>query len=325
MFRLNYTLKKSLITLLFWGMWTQGYTQMYPQNSLYLVDLYQVNPAYAGLERSLSINFNYRDQWSGFEESPRQLYVNAHMPVYLLNGGVGLSVISDQIGTLRFSSLNLSYSRVSNIRNGLISGGVSLGYRSISLDGSKLITPDGVYQGGIMDHKDPRLQESLVSGNNLNYSLGVFIGTNSFDLGLSMDNLFLKSDQLKENTVSQYGVARFYGRLPLTWNELIFYPSLLVKTDFRVYQSDISCLVKSGNIFGGLSLRGYNPNSLDSIVILGGIRVNRNYTISYSYDLGVSAIKSVSQGAHEININYNLNKLIGLGLPPEIIFNPRNL
>ena len=113
--------------------------------------------------------------------------------------------------------------------------------------------------------------------------------------------------------------------MPLIWNDFIFYPTILLKTDFQSYQTDLSWLAKSGSVFGGISLRGYSPDSFDSIVILGGIVVNQNYTISYGYDLGLSSLRRVSQGAHEININYNLNKLIGLGLAPEIIFNPRNL
>jgi hypothetical protein len=84
-------------------------------------------------------------------------------------------------------------------------------------------------------------------------------------------------------------------------------------------------LLKSGNIFGGCSLRGFNDNSFDSLVILGGLRLSAHYSVSYSYDVGINALKTATQGSHELHINYNLNKLIGIGLPPEIIYNPRNL
>ena len=106
---------------------------------------------------------------------------------------------------------------------------------------------------------------------------------------------------------------------------MILYPSVLIKTDLQSYQTDLSCIAKSGNVFGGLSLRGYNSQSLDAVVIIAGIEFNRNYTLSYSYDVGLNEIGSFSGGSHELNINYNLNRLLGIGLPPEIIYNPRYL
>ena len=115
------------------------------------------------------------------------------------------------------------------------------------------------------------------------------------------------------------------GRYPVRLLDMILYPSVLIKTDLQSYQTDLSCIAKSGNVFGGLSLRGYNSQSLDAVVIIAGIEFNRNYTLSYSYDVGLNEIGSFSGGSHELNINYNLNRLLGIGLPPEIIYNPRYL
>ena len=52
---------------------------------------------------------------------------------------------------------------------------------------------------------------------------------------------------------------------------------------------------------------------------------NEHYTLSYAYDIGLSALRGSHEGTHEILLNYNLNKLIGAGLPPKIIYNPRFL
>ena len=106
---------------------------------------------------------------------------------------------------------------------------------------------------------------------------------------------------------------------------MLLYPSLLLKTNFASYQSDLSCVAKSGNVFGGISLRGFNAESLDAVAIIAGIEFNKNYTLSYSYDVGLSQVGRLAGGSHEIHFNYNLNKLLGIGLPPEIIYNPRYL
>ena len=299
--------------------------QLAKQNSLYLVDLYQVNKGYGGLDRSLSVNFNFRDQWTGIDRQPTQLSLNAHMPLYLWDGGVGFSLKSDRIGALNITSFDISYNRIVKMAFGIVSGGVGLGFSQATLDGQILVTPDGVYQGANIDHRDPILLEGTDSGISPDYSLNLFIGHQFFDLGISASNFLVPQTKIGTGQIDNRKNFNVFGRFPVALNDMILYPSLLLKTDFQQYQTEISALVKSGNIFGGISLRGFSKRSLDALVFMGGIKINRHYTLSYSFDYGLSALNQVSQGSHEININYNLNKLIGIGLPPEIIYNPRNL
>lgn len=302
-----------------------SYGQLRPQNSLYLIDLYQLNPAYGGLERSLNANFNYRDQWSGFDQNPVQLNVNAHLPLYLFNGGAGFSLQSDKLGGLSMNSFKVSYNNIKKTAFGIISGGLGLGFTSTRLDGSVLLTPEGFYENNVTEHNDPILISEGQRGNRLDYDLGIFIGMEALDVSISFSNLFLPKFNVQNINIKSPNIFNLFIRKPLFIRDLIFLPSLLIKSDFISTQTDVSCLIKSGSVFGGLSLRGYSKRSLDSIVFLGGIKINTNYTLSYSYDAGISSLRSISQGVHEVNVSYNLNKLIGVGLPPEIIYNPRNL
>ena len=299
--------------------------QQYPQNSLYLIDKYSINPAYGGLDRSLSVNFNYRTQWQDIPGQPKSFYANAHMPLYIINGGVGFTVQSDVTGSIKTTRLNLSYNYVYPISGGVISTGGSIGVKQHRINGAELITPDGIYTPGIVSHEDPILSETVMNGLSPDWTIGMFIGQDYFDLGISLSNIAVSSTTFDKFTFDQSKHLSLYGQLSLLIGEFEVYPSFLLKTNFKSYQSDISCLVKSGNIFGGMSLRGFNEKSLDSFVIIGGLRLNEHYTISYSYDMGISALRQVSQGSHEINVNYNLNKRIGIGMPPDIIYNPRNL
>ena len=81
----------------------------------------------------------------------------------------------------------------------------------------------------------------------------------------------------------------------------------------------------NGNVFGGVGLRGYNSSSLDAMSITAGLSLGRHYRLSYSYDIGLSELKRVNEGSHEILLNYNLKKMIGLGNTPKVEYNPRNL
>ena len=75
----------------------------------------------------------------------------------------------------------------------------------------------------------------------------------------------------------------------------------------------------------GTSFRGYNANSIDAVAIIAGIKLGENISMAYAYDLTLSGLNAVSYGTHEIMLNYNLNKPVGKGRPPKIIYNPRSL
>jgi hypothetical protein len=103
-------------------------------------------------------------------------------------------------------------------------------------------------------------------------------------------------------------------------------PSVFLKSDLIQTQIEFSTLVNyNDNIFGGVSIRGYNSNSIDAVVILAGYKLSERVTLAYSYDLTLSGLKHVSNGSHEVLINYNLNRPIGKGILPKIIYNPRFL
>jgi len=293
------------------------------QSSMYMVDIYQHNPAYAGFDNSISANFNYRTQWTGVLENPTHLNANVHLPVYLLNGGVGMSITSESAGALSFTKVNLSYNRVQSFEGGIISGGVSVGFKQIGVNGNLIRTPLGNYDG-VFSHEDPILNETNFSGITPDWVVGVFGRTDYFDFGLTVENLFLSQVTFENLNFQNSKIISFYGATPFYINDLEIQPSLYIKTNLQQIQTDLSVMAKSGNIFGGLGLRGFNENSFDAISFFGGIKLNEHYTLSYAYDFVISELSNFSQGTHELNINYNLNKLIGIGLPPEIIYNPRH-
>lgn len=288
-----------------------------------MVDIYQYNPAFAGFDRSISANFNYRTQWTGVLENPTHLNANIHLPVYLLKGGVGMSITNESAGALTFTKVNVSYNRVQSFQGGIISGGFRLGINQVGINGDIIRTPIGIYDGTI-SHEDPILDEIRVNGISPDWVAGIFARTDFFDFGLTLENLFLSQASIENINFENSKVISFYGGIPFLINDLEIQPSLYIKTNLQQIQTDLSIMAKSGNIFGGLGLRGFNENSFDAISFFGGIKLNDHYTLSYAYDFILGELNNFSQGTHEININYNFNKLIGIGLPPEIIYDPRH-
>jgi len=315
-----------LITILTFMFVFVGVAQQRPQFTQFMLNKYYENPAYGGLDRSLSANLIYRDQYSSLTGNPKTFFAGAHMPVYLWSGAVGFSISNQRSGLINQSAVKFSYNYVSSTPFGFLSFGARAGLDYVSVDGSGILTPEGNYEGGI-NHNDPILDKNTFSGMGLNYEIAAYFYGSDIEAGITLG-------ELPPQTIS-LGPARynksFFGNLFMQYNyrpdkHSSLSSGFLIKTDQAVLQIDLFTIYKMGSgVFGGLTFRGYNSASVDAIGIIIGSKVNNNYSVSYSYDIGISDLRLVNEGSHEILLSYNLNKLIGIGLPPKIIYNPRHL
>ena len=286
---------------------------------------YEINPAYAGLEGSLFLTGNYRSQWQNLEARPVSQRVNAHLPLYFLQGAGGIKINNHNQGSQSITDIELSYNYVLDRSWGLLSGGVSFGVFQYRLDGTRLRTPDGIYTDNLFNHNDSRLGEDLNSTIGGKYSLCVYYINNYFEAGINFSQIPSYKSQLEEGSFRYSSLIKIYGEVPLfLFEEYKIAPSFLLQSDLKQTQIDFAITGEySGNIFGGIGIRGYSNSTLDAMLLIVGWKFNRNYMLAYSFDVGVSKLQSVHQGTHEIQLNYNLNKKIGAGLPPKIIYNPR--
>ncbi len=318
--------------LIMLGCFYQLNAQQAPQYSMYMLNKYGMNPAYGGFDNSLSITGVFRKQWVGLEGSPLTQQLNAHMPMYIMHGGIGLSLENDILGVTRNSSVALSYNYWMPInKKSLVSFGISAGLVQKALDGTKLEAPDGEYGGNTVVHNDNHLPIGLETTLAPTASAGVFYQSERLDFGVSIINLLGNTvDFNLESTTTSILQKRHYmvyGGANFEIGSLFeLMPSILVKSDIDQTQVELSALLRyNGNIFGGGSIRGYDEKTLDAVVFIAGVKLNEKTTLAYSYDMTLSDISNVSDGSHEITINYNLNKPIGGGVPPPIIYNPRFL
>jgi len=297
------------------------------QYTQFSLNKYAYNPAYAGLDNSLSFTAVYRSQWNGLSGNPKAQHVNAHIPLYYLNGAAGLTMQNESYGGLSQTNINLSYSYILDNSFGLMAFAGKLGLSNLRLNGDQVITPDGDYEGGGINHNDPILTAGQISGTGMDVGAGFYFLHKYVEVGLSYSQITKSlislgpADLEMENHFNF--VFEYKYRLNQQW---AIHPSFQAKTDLREWQSDLFLLTKyNGNIFGGIGIRGFSERSLDALTFLVGTNFNRNVKVSYSYDAGLSNLKRANEGSHEILLNYNLNKLIGIGQKQKIIYNPRYL
>lgn len=288
---------------------------------------YRTNPAYAGLDYSLSVDAMIRSQYTGLPGQPQTQYLSAHVPAYFLSGALGLELQRSTEGALSHHTITGSYNYISNLPFGFLSTGLRLGILQTNVDGESLRTPTGDYEPNLVSHNDPLLSNSTFSGLTPIWELGVYLFMGDPQFGVSISRVPTIKQSIGGAEIGLVTHFDVYGQYKYKYNEeLHFLPSILLKSDFNVVQTDVSILAEiNGNVFGGVGLRGYSSSSIDAVSILAGLNLGRHYRLSYSYDIGLSELKRVNEGSHEILLNYNLKKLIGLGNSPNVEYNPRNL
>lgn len=299
--------------------------QHHSLSSLYMFNKYQNISAYAGMEGSIHVTGNYRSQWGGLESSPRSQRLNAHLPLYIINGAGGIRVENHTQGPQSLLNFQASYNYVHSFSWGILSAGVSVGTFQYKLNGSELRTPDGIYTDLVTDHNDSKLSELINSAIGVSYGTSVYLITRYFETGLEVNQLPSYSVALKEGDFKYSTLIKWYGEGNFSvFNGFNIKPTMLIQSDLVDMQLDLNVIAdKSGNVFGGIGMRGYSARTIDAIIPIVGWRFNDNYQLAYSFDIGISALRTVHEGTHEIQLTYNLNKKIGSGLPPKVIYNPR--
>lgn len=315
----------TLIFLIGWCL--MAVAQQPAHYSLYMFNRLNFNPAYAGLDHSLSFTGVHRSQWVGLEGSPTTQNVSVHMPLYLASGGVGLQLENDATGARRYTAATFSYNYQKFIGESILSIGASAGWAQRTIDGSALRTPDGNYTNGEFNHEDDPLFSTVESASVTTFGAGIYFQNERIEGGISVQNITEPAvviENLQLTMVRNYHLT-LSGHFDLL-NNIVFHPSVFVRSDGTQTQMDFSGIFQyNDNIFLGAAFRGYNDTSNDAVSILAGLKLSEKIMLGYAHDITISPLNSVQNGTHEIMINYNLNKRIMGGRPPAIIYNPRSL
>ncbi|MBK8502798.1 MAG: PorP/SprF family type IX secretion system membrane protein [Saprospiraceae bacterium] len=314
--------------LLIWVVTNQIIGQQAPQYTMNMLDKYRNNPAYGGMDASLSVTGALKSQWEIFPGAPKFQHITAHMPLYIASGGVGVQFYHDQIGVEESVGFQASYNYVFETSFGILSAGFSAGLLQKRIDGGKLRTRDGIYEGNTIIHNDPILSSTIGSGMAPTTSLGVYFANDFLEAGIAIDQLVSPTITLNNAEETSFKVKRTisafaeYGYTVNDWLQL--YPSLFVKTDGIQTQLDVSTRFDYQTIyFGGLTFRGYSQATIDALAFFVGARVSQKVSLAYGYDITLSRLRNYTEGTHEIVVHYNIGKTIGVGKPERIIYNPR--
>lgn len=307
-------MKRLLLVLLLFVIFTDVQAQQDPHYTQYMYNMSVMNPAYAGSKENLSMGLLYRKQWVEIEDAPTTATFFGHSAVGK-NVGLGLSVISDKIGPVEENNIYGDFSYTIQL------GGehkLAFGLKT-GLTFHKVGLFSDVYSS-LPDADDPAFQENI-NNTYFNIGTGLFYYTDKYYLGFSVPNM-LKSKHLDlrvNGDEYEFGseASHFFltGGYVFDLNENIkFKPFFMLKSAFNVPASlDLS----TNFLFNQKFEVGATYRLDDSFGAMVNYAVLPNLRIGYAYDHIVSDLKVTTPSSHEIILLYDLN------FPKKVSSSPR--
>jgi len=286
-------MKQTILLLSFALFFTELSAQQDAQFSQNMFNKLANNPGFAGSNQAISATGLFRSQWSGFEGAPTTTNLSVHAPIDRIHGGLGLSIISEEIAQFENTSVNLSYAYQTQLGTGQLGIGLSLGMYQSGLDGS-LLNPS---QTG-----DDAIPTGETNGNAFDLGAGLYYNTQDVYFGLSTAHITEPAIDWSDGQTQQlkqhyFLIAGSYHELTST---LSLNPSIYLKSDGSSSQLDINTnVIYNNKLWGGVSYR-----LDDGLVILAGLELMKDLKLGLAYDLVLS---DIGANSFEVMLGYNFN------------------
>lgn len=272
------------------------------QNSQYMLNLYDLNPAYAGSREGMPLSFSYRKLWTGFEGTPSIQNLSAHMEV-AERMGVGAKLFNYTAGPLRRTGFEGTYAYHLPMGNGpnKLSFGLSGLVYQYFLDVQNL---------NLENPNDPLITGASEKMIVPDVSFGTYFYGPDFYVGLAIPQLFSRRIDLKTDRVLEQRQVRHYflhGGYRFAINdEFKLEPSLLLKfIEQGQFQADINL---RASYLDMVSL-GVSYRTADAVSVMIGYH-HGTFLFGYAYDITVSDVRTVSGGSHELMLVYTIGNFL---------------
>ena len=278
--------------------------QQAPMFTIYSNSYGVINPGYYGLSEGVNAMATYRNQWTGFKDSqtgnvvsPRTFFVSADLPLKVLGGGLGLSVMKDQLGFEDNTSVNLGYSYHFDVGMGTLGLGAAISLNNRKVDFS---------QANPLSGNDPAIPSGEQSDMLFDFNLGLFyMVPETFYVAASVTNLMeAKGKALGDQSTSSasfVGDRTFYLVAGYEYQfdnpKFMLNPSIMVMSDVASTQFNATARLWYNNKFNF----GVNYRYQESIDLIAGITI-KGVEIAYAYDINTKGIGL--PGSHEVSVCY---------------------
>lgn len=286
------------ITFILTSLSTLAFSQNDRLYTMFVFNKLQYNAAYAGSADALNVGAHYRHQWQGLDGAPRTITAFAHAPIAGGRSGVGLSLISDEIGIFQSTYAKLDYAYRIGFKNDTkLSVGINAQMDFTRFDWSK---------ADLIDNIDTAIPFGARSNSAFNVGAGLYYSGEKFYIGASVPN-FLR------NTITSDAYSGFADlndlRAYYLMGGVVFKispkvhlrPSLLVsyvKNAPKEVDFNLSLLFLESFWIGA----SYRLNeSADAFV---QFPLNQQLKVAVGVDYALTELNSFTKGSFEVMVEY---------------------
>lgn len=271
--------------------------QQEPMYSQYMLNMVQINPAYAGNRAVDNFTTLYRMQWAGIDGAPTTASLSWDRRQDGTNVGYGLQVYNDKLGIESTSGIQAFYSYRLAFEKSCLTFGLSAGVLNYISSYSMATT----YQSG-----DDLFQQD-VNGWLPTVGIGALYATNDWYVGLSVPAL-LKTKIIDNNYQTTSSADNHYfltgGYIYNVNTDLTLKPSLMIKA---VKGAPVEVDYNINLWFQEKMAIGLSYRSGDALISMFEIQVTPGIHLGYAYDYTISNLKTYSNGSHELMMRFELN------------------
>ena len=296
------SLIKGLILVVFTALLSlETQAQQDPQYTQYMYNTMSVNAGYAGQRNVLSATALYRTQWVGIDGAPKTVTFGIHSPLRNERIGLGLNIVSDQLGPAEETSIdaNVSYTIPVDETGDLeLSFGLKGGLHILDTDWSKgrFQNPDVLFNENI----------NLISPT---LGAGLYLHSEKWYLGLSVPNILNTEhyDDFQESIATERLHYFLIGGYVFDLSERTkLKPAFLVK---GVSGAPLIADLSVNALFNDKFTLGLAYRWDDSVSGLAGFQINPGLFIGYAYDATTTALNNYNSGTHEIMLRFELQQI----------------
>lgn len=284
-------MKKILITLFVLGSITASSQELAYGYYNYIMNRFNLNPAFAGNNGNISAILNTKTYQSGFNGAPRNTMFGVHAPISSTQGA-GLRVFSDRRGGYEVAKYDAVYSyqiqidEKSDLRFGISAGAVR-----------RMLNANSIANGELLNQADPTLASGYFDETNFIAGVGLVYDYENLQVGFSAPHLVDGSNDLSEYLVGTIGY-----KYELENSKLAFTPTFIYQ-NMPVIDNQFDFLLKAE----------YN----DKMWVQGGYQSTQNlnfgvgfdlgpFGVGYSYEMNNSDLNNIAKGSNEIVIMIGL-------------------
>ena len=278
--------------------------------SHYMLNAPLNNPSFVGGDGGTMINFQVRNQWTGYSTSfdgsggaPNSQVASISIPVIGSISGIGLAMVNDNLGPVNNIYVNAPLSYSMSVSSGTLRLGVMPGIFSQTqkFDELRFVNPEDPLNLGT---RQTQVKLNLGVGAHYQFQNNMFVGlsaTNllspSFDFGI---------DSLTNLTGVNYALIGGYRTEII--NGLTVYPTVNVRTNLNTFSFDIGSLV----YFSDKAYLCSSYRFQEAMAFLLGYSILPENTlhIGYALDYVINESEAKQPTSQEILLRYYLPDLI---------------